>query len=390
MIDNYPNVHHFLGKEWLTRIIFYDDKGFFSYIGSFDELDKNLEVLQKVKGFGTLIGKQGLRSDDWEEIEHAFALTKEAARLKEKNLVIELFPEVTIRGETKVPDIKISSNFGDIYCEVKTSSMFPKEKEFLKLENKIKKIIEEAGLSDFILILSDRFSKDNMDSFSKWLNKITMVLKQKDHFPQKFSFPNQTIGLAHLISLGEINLCVDNNNELVIHINTVPLEKVETTYEYGQLVLGPKILIFGVSFMEYLKTVKSFLLESGFESLDDVSISYLILSVASQKGVIARRSSPYTVEGRLKTILDDAEEQIPPDKFNVVILYTREVILGVIEEILSTCNRIFSPYEFTRISKFVVNVSTSSREMQRGVFSNPFGFHEGGIDELFEKTFISK
>lgn len=55
--NNYPNIHRFLGSDWLERIVFYYDESF-SYIGDFDELDQDLEILSDVKGFESLIGRR--------------------------------------------------------------------------------------------------------------------------------------------------------------------------------------------------------------------------------------------------------------------------------------------------------------------------------------------
>jgi len=77
-------------------------------------LDQSLKILQNVKGFGSLIGRRGLRSNDWEEMEHAFAVAKEAVKVKRKNLALELFPTIIIMDEEKIPDMRISTEWGDI------------------------------------------------------------------------------------------------------------------------------------------------------------------------------------------------------------------------------------------------------------------------------------
>lgn len=108
-----------------------------TYIGDINELANILNNLRHYPGFNRLEAE--IKSYDWEQFESEFAVAREAHHFYTKRVPLEFEPKVMLDGKSKFPDFRVQLINQWVYFEVKASSMFPFEKELLKIEDKIHK-----------------------------------------------------------------------------------------------------------------------------------------------------------------------------------------------------------------------------------------------------------
>jgi hypothetical protein len=174
-----------------------------SYIASDREVIAALEKLQHCPGLEIL--QKELRSSDWEEYEHGLATATEASLLVDKVDRLELCPYVMVQGQEKRPDFTITKRGEKVYFEVKTSSMFPREKSFLKIQPDLSKALESihSDLQYILRIDTGKFQRRDIPFIQAQVSSYLQSLKHIEGLPICHSIGIENEKLARLIILGE-------------------------------------------------------------------------------------------------------------------------------------------------------------------------------------------
>ena len=77
------------------------------------------------------------------------------------------------------------------------------------------------------------------------------------------------------------------------------------------------------------------------------------------------------------------------DSPNVLILYTREVVLGKADEVYRNCKQIFTEHNYTIIDAVVINVEEEDLRMQRLLFERHNSKLPIPVNLIFEKYQMS-
>ena len=156
-------------------------------------------------------------------------VAREAHHFHIKKIPLEFEPEVMVNGKRRVPDFKAQLINQWVYFEVKASSMFPFEKEFLKIEDKIHKGLRSitSDLKFVIKIHQEKFSERDIDPLAKSIKKKASELWKiaSTIFPQKYLYPEKSKPIAEYIFLGSINLIVYVPEDMRLGSPFIPKEK---------------------------------------------------------------------------------------------------------------------------------------------------------------------
>jgi len=79
----------------------------------------------------------------------------------------------------------------------------------------------------------------------------------------------------------------------------------------------------------------------------------------------------YDLKKRLENLMERAAEQMDRNNPNILIIYTREAVLGDINEVYKNCKDLFREHNYTIIDAVVINVEDTNHTMHRSVFERP-------------------
>ena len=371
-----------------------------TYIGDIKELKRILNDLSGYPGFGRLEAE--VKSNDWEQFESAFAVAIEAHRFHVKKMPIQLCPEVTTNGEVKTPDFKVKLIYRWIYFEVKTSSMFPFEKKFLRIKDKIHKGLESitSDLKFVIKIHQEKISEKHVAPLVRFIQRRASTASRAAfaNFPQRYFYPDTSNSIVECVFLGSIEPAVYagnmksrlpfNHGEEFIQVRATNLkEPRKSKYAVLRTPRGKKLMFIGGEefdvheyFRELAKQLPEFqgsLNERYFELFlvnlfDVLSVeNYLMIGV----------SPPYKPEDRVKKIMNDALKQLSPDDPNLVIIYSREVILQM-KEVEKSLDNIFAFEKYNKISSVIADIQSAIGKRERRLFVNRRGIMPLTEDEI--------
>ena len=83
-------------------------------------------------------------------------------------------------------------------------------------------------------------------------------------------------------------------------------------------------------------------------------------------------SPPYKPKERVKKIVENALRQLPQDSANILVIYTREVILRM-NEIEKALQNLFTSNKYNKISCVIADIQLATGEKRRKLFINPNG-----------------
>jgi len=336
--ENYPVLNRLLGADWLRYMVecetVHRPQSYkkISYVGTLVELENALDVVEKRlktdSKFSILLDhlKAGTSDEGWEVFEHAFAIVKELKRVINKHLnePLELFPPT----EESELDFRLEVEGQWIYFEVKASSMLSFQEEFLhsELEKRIsQKIQQELDFNLFYIIyFADlKPGKVNVDAFFEFLKTVTEEIYKRENqaFPIVIKFPEDEPAVEVLI----------------VH-RKKPLEKPPWANDRNWALT--------------LLTIK--LSEEGARGKNHFFNHFAPLE--------------YDLKKRLENLLGHAADQMYKDVPNVLILYTREVALGDLNELYMNCESLFTERGYTIIDGVVINVEDQTRNLTRRLF----------------------
>lgn len=339
-IQNYPVLNRLLGSDWVRYMIECEtlhrppDHKKVSYVGTLAELEKAVDLvkrrLQTDPKFPILLGhlKAGEQDEGWEEFEHAFAVVKELEQVisKHPNERLELFPPT----EDSELDFRLEPERQWIYFEVKASSMFSFEGEFLntELEKRISKKIQQELNADlfYIICFTDlKQGRRDADAFFEYLkNASEEIHKRKNQtFPVLVKFPESQ-------PAGKIDV-------LIVH-RKKPLKKPPWASNENWAIT--------------LLTIK------------------LSMENARGKNHCFNHFAPpgYDLRKRLENLLGHAADQMYKNAPNVLILYTRKVVLGNLDEVYGNCASLFGERGYFIIDAIAMNVENPTHELERRLF----------------------
>ena len=361
-----------------------------TYIGDIDELDGILNDLSRYPGFEQLEAE--IKSKDWEEFESAFAVAIETHHLHIKKIPPEFEPEVMVNGKKKYPDFKAQLINRWIYFEVKASSMFPSEKELLKIEDKIHKGLKSitSNLKFVIKIHQTKFSETDIDHLAISIEKNALSLwKTGANFPKKYLYPDKSDPIAEYIFLGNVNSVVyaddaqldspfTHGEEFICIQATIPKEGGKGNVALLKALNGRKLMFVGgerFDVRNYLQELAEQLWETQVnlnEQYIGLFLHYLINVLSMKNYLMIGVSPPYKPEKRVENIVEKASRQLPQDSANIIVLYTRSVILRM-NEIEKALQIIFTSNEYNKISCVMVDNQFATGEKRRKLFINPNG-----------------
>ena len=330
---NYPVLNRLLDSDWLSYMVEcetlyrppYHKK--ISYVGTLAELEKALgfveKRLQTDPKFCILLDhlKAGKNDEGWEEFEHAFAIVKELQKVivKHPNEPLELFPP----ADGSELDFRLEIEGQWIYFEVKASPMFSFEGQFLdtELEKRIsQKIQQELDLNLFYIICFTDFkpSRVNADAFFEYLKTATEKIHRRKNqaFPVLLKFPDDHPAIEVLI--------VDRSK---------PLKKPPWANSRNW----------------------------------ELTLLMIKLSIEGARGknhYFNHFAPPgYDLKKRLENLLGHAADQMYKNVPNVLIIYTREVVLGNLGEVYTNCKSLFTEKGYTIIDAVAINLEDQTHNL---------------------------
>jgi len=351
-----------------------------SYIGDVNKLTDIMDNLRHCPGFKRLEAE--IKSNDWEQFESAFAVAMEGYRLHLKKIPLKFNPEVTINGRRKVPDFKARLVNRWIYFEVKTSSMFPYEKELLKIEDKLheklKVITSDFNLKFIIKIYQEKFSEEHIIPLASFIKRKALDLEKTagTAFPQKYLYPNDSDFIAESIFLGNIESSPAFGGKFIWVQTTIPKGRKGNSALLRAL-NGKKLLFIGDEEFDVWKYFQRLTEQLWGAQINpnDQYIGLFLLKIFNILSVddylIIGVSPPYKPENRVKRIIKDALQQLHPDNPNVVVIYSREVILQTEEIEKALRDIVFISDKYNRISCVIADVQHVTGEKERKLFMNP-------------------
>jgi hypothetical protein len=359
-----------------------------TYIGDINELANIMDNLRHYPRFERL--EAGIRSKDWEQFESTFAVAREAHHFHIKRRSLEFEPEVIVNGKSKFPDFRARLINRWAYFEVKASSMFPFEKELLKIEDKV-----HEGLSSIsskfkfvVKIHQEKFSEKDITPLANSIQRIALNLQESGaNFPHKCFYPNRSSPIAEYIFLGSINSVVyvgdvqldspfTPEEEFIWIRAAIPKEGGKGNFALLKALNSKKLMFMGSEEFDVWKYLKELVkqLWGTQVSLDEPCVGLFLLNlinILSMKNyLMIGVSPPYKPENRVKKIINDALQQLPPNNPNVVVIYSREVILQM-NEIEKSLENIFTSDKYNRISGVIADIQLATDEKKRRLFTNP-------------------
>ena len=336
---NYPTLRRLLGLSWLEYMIECESlrqppKRISTYIGALAELERALkttkEKLRDDPKFQILLDflRSGIIDEKWGYFEHAFAMVKEIERIANRfrDNPLELFPPIE-NDDTEI-DFRLQIQDQWIYFEVKASPMFSFEGEFLntKLEKEISRKISKLNSKLFFVICFTDLKPDQMDAnaFYEFLKSATKKIKDSktQMFPVLLNYPSDYQPVVQV-------LIVDERK---------PLTKPS-----------------GASAESWQRTVE-----------------VITVSIEGSRGenhTFVHFAPPgYDLKKRLENLMRHAADQMDRNNPNVLIIYTREVVLGSIDEVYGNCADLFREHNYTIIDAVVMNVPDPAQNIRRRLF----------------------
>jgi hypothetical protein len=369
-----------------------------TYIGNIQKLKAILAELSSCPGYERLLTE--IRSADWEQFESAFAVAIEGHRLHSKGIGVEFAPQMIIESKGRAPDFRAALDRRHTYFEVKASSMFPDEKPFLKIVDKIRDQLDGLSIELKVLvnIHTTEFSESQIGPLTKHIQTVASKLETVPGtvFPQRYCYPNSTSPSAEFIFPGYIHPTLyasqvetqspfTKNEEFIMIRGTIPQSGGKGQFTILETLTGIRIMYMGSSsFDRFLDRLSSQLFGISKKQLPaqaDLFIVNMLMQLSVDKYQLMGMNKPYWPERRVKKIVDDAWTQLPPKNPNVVIIYTREVILRI-DEISETLNDLFISKNYAKISAVIADVELASQSKERYLFSNPNASHPLTKNEL--------
>lgn len=343
-------------KRWL-------DEGFqrVSYIGEVREIMSSFEDLKGVSGFESL---QNLLSslisrpnheELWQQIEHTFAVAKEASHYKRKGYKVEL-EETLGSKDQKKPDFRVFIKGRWTYFDIKTSSMFPGEKDFL--DKVLKPLGQELSGICFpwkycvVLKYQEGHTRVRLQSFIEAIRYLRQQISSipKDEVKDIYVHTTALVVLIFLKSLSVevfgslLKRCMD-----VVHC-------IDIRMVINQIVRNGYYII----------------------SLDEKIPKYGgdIFCTFETRGMLIGRLSKEFEKIRLERALRTALGKVPQGQPYIVVVFSREVILGKPAQAIAVYD-IFRNPEFSEISQLILDVATEigpkpkQVHQKRRAFKNP-------------------
>lgn len=329
--ENYPTLNRLLGSKWLEYMIECEryrpsPKRISPYVGTLVDLETGLRVTEKKlksdSKFQNLLNdlKSGMVDEKWESFEHAFAIVKEIEIIIEKfsKYRLGLFPP--IGNANKEMDFRLQIRSQWIYFEVKASPMLSFEQEFLNtnLEEEISQKISGLNSNMFFVICFNDLKPNQIDAnnFYNFLKSATNQIKDSKNqaFPVLLNYPSDDEQMVQV-------LIVDRMMPLFCNEFTSELVKESITYSHSK--------------------------------------NHFFCHFAPQR---------YDLKKRLKNLMEHATNQMDRNNPNVLIIYTREVVLGSIDELYNNCVDLFRDHNYTIIDAVVMNVQDLDQNIRRRLF----------------------
>lgn len=359
-----------------------------TYIGNIQELANIVDNLRHYPGFERLEAE--IKSDDWEQFESAFAVAKESHHFHVKGITLEFEPEVMINGKRKLPDFKARIVDRWVYFEVKASSMFPFEKELLKIEDKIHKGLKSiaSDLKFVVKIHQERFSEKAIVTLANSIEKNALNLWETGaDFPRKYFYPDKYSPIAEYIFLGNINsvVCTDDaqldspftlGEEFVWIQAAIAKEGGKGNFALLKALNGKKLMFIGGEEFDVWKYIQKLVAQLWSSQVDinepkfGLFLLNLLNMLSTKNYLLIGVSPPYKPENRVKKIMDKASQQLHPSNPNVVIIYSREVILQM-NEVEKSLRNIFTSDKYNKISGVIADIQLATDKKKRKLFINP-------------------
>lgn len=348
--EKFPTLKRLLGSDWLDYMIACESSRPIipkkvSYVGTLVELEKVLEhagtKFSEDPRFSILLDflKDGMEDKKWENFEHAFAMLKEIELITKKypNSRLELFPSV---GETEM-DFRLVIRNNWIYFEVKASPMFSFEGEFLnaEIEKRLSLKIEQLDNNLFYIIYFKDLRPGQIDenAFVEFLGLATEKIKREGIyiFPILLRYPVDDPLIEVLI--------VDTQKPI--------LKLPDASNENWYLTLG---------------VIRRSIQGSHGRN-------HFFNHVAPSR---------YDLKKRLENLMRHAADKMDKTTPNVLIIHTREVVLGNVNEVYENCKDLFKEHTYTIIDAVVMNVENEDQTMHRRLFERCGSKLPIGIDSI--------
>lgn len=355
-----------------------------SYVGDIRGVEDLLERLEGCSGYQEYLLKE-VRSRDWEQFESAFAVAQEAYRLLQQSCEVEFGPTVIVDGKEKHPNFRSKLSAQWIYFELKCSSMFPSEKDFLKIANDIQRACDNV-VGDFkciVQIYSDQFSEKHIPQLQAWLGR--ELQKCQDVlgliYPVTSTLEVDGTPTAKATIVGWLNRVVQqgpNENRLVpdadhiiVLMCYVPTDNGQAPFTAGRTPSGEVFLVMGRELEEFLIDLALQVFEVNSEEAPEIGF-YLwnFLSDAVVLGnLVLGRNPPYDPHKRIQKRIDDAWSQLPEGQPNIIALYSRQVIVEP-EDIRVATLELFKRPAYSKISAVLYDVEMAPGDRRRDLLVN--------------------
>jgi len=331
-----------------------------SHVGEVCETISHLDNLKDIPGFDAL---QNLLSslitrskyeEVWEDIEHAFAVLREANRCKEEGCRVEL-EETLAQRDQKKPDFRALMDGRWVYFEVKVSSMFPGEKAFLDgiLKTLKQELPNISFPRNYCLVLKywESSARSQLPSLLEATRSLSQQISSFSNNKTSYIFvhPSQEVAVIFLpkkysrgIFRNLLGKCMD-----VAHFIDVSMV-INQIAQNGYYVIALDARI--------------------------PKYSGDVFGTVEAQGMLIGRLSKGFEQVRLKSCLLRAIGKVPLGAPYVVVVYSREVILGEFTQTASS--EIFNDVDFKDISALILDIETVTGSRgryvhQRQVFKNP-------------------
>lgn len=358
------------------------------YIGDINELDNILNNLRHYPSFNRL--ETEIKSNDWEQFESAFAVAREAHHFYTKRVSLEFEPKVMFDGKSKFPDFRAQLINRWVYFEVKASSMFPFEKELLKIEDKIHKGLNSisSSIKFIVKIHNEKFSEKDIASLTNSIEKNALCLcKTGANFPRKYLYPDRFNPIAEYIFLGNITSVIYADDERpdshftpgeeFIWIQSAILKKGgKGSFALLKTLNDKKLMFMGggkFDVWKYLQELAEQLWGTQVNSNEPffrLFLLNLLNTLSTEDYLMIGVSPPYKPENRVKKIINNALQQLSPNNPNIVIIYSREVILQM-NEVEKSLKDIFASENTNRVSGVIADIQIATGIKKRKLFINP-------------------
>ncbi|MBM4429343.1 MAG: hypothetical protein FJ026_03220 [Chloroflexi bacterium] len=361
-----------------------------SYVGDLSKIQQIRKELQGLRGSDNLEAE--LRSSNWETFEHAFALGQEAACLKCRGFEVELSPSV---GKRRA-DFRVKFDQRWVHFEVKTRALFPAEGVYLDRQDEITKTLTTvlpAELRYLVHVRAPDLKPEQIDLLlSQAPDQIKRATKSPDlMFPVRISFSSDAEPFADLILLGTIRQAWAsestgpfNRGDLITHVVAIPeVEGRKGSFTLGQIEHGHYLLFMGEpddDFSSYIRKLGELLFGEHNPEMEPFVI-YALQWLAEGKHLV--QWPPYKPANKIRSLVSDASRQLPSNSPNVLILYTREVILDL-HEIENTLQSLLGRDFYRKLSAILVNVEKATGEIVRKLFEHPEPFVKLTATEIEE------